>query len=56
MTPIIPLDRPCRSLEEYLAELVERYDALPETRYSARGKLQTRIRAVEAEINARSGL
>ena len=54
--PTDPFASPRRSLEEYLAELVDRYEALPLTHYSARGKLATRIRQVEAEINARSGL
>lgn len=44
------LDPPSRSLEEYLAELRQRWAALPETHYAAKGKLAVRIRAVERLI------
>lgn len=45
---------PLRSLTLYLADLQARYDALPMTS-PARGALAGKIRAVEAEIDARSG-
>jgi hypothetical protein len=43
---------PARSLETLLAELVERFNALPMTD-PARGKLAARIRQIEDEIAAR---
>lgn len=46
---------PLRSLEQYLAELREQFDALPMTS-PARGALANRIRQVEAEIDAREPL
>lgn len=45
---------PCRSLQQYLDELVEQYDRLP-MQSPARGELASRIRQVETEIDARSG-
>lgn len=45
---------PCRTLDDYLADLLRRYNALPMT-HQDRGKLAVRIRDVEAEIDARSG-
>lgn len=44
---------PARSLEQALADLVAQYAALPMTS-PARGELATRIRLIEAEIDARS--
>jgi hypothetical protein len=49
------LDAPRRSLDQYLAELVERFDALP-LQDGRRADLARRIRELEAEIDARSGL
>ncbi len=46
---------PRRSLEQYLAELVDRFDALP-LQDRGRADLARRIREVEAEIDARSTL
>lgn len=45
---------PLRSLEDYLAELQAQFDRLP-LDSKARGPLASRIRQVEAEIDARSG-
>ena len=45
---------PTRSLEQLLADLQSRYDALPMTD-PRRGPLANRIAAVELEIDARSG-
>lgn len=44
---------PARSLEAYLDELQSQFDRLPLTS-PARGAVASRIRAVEAEIDARS--
>lgn len=49
------LDTPRRSLEQYLAELMQRFQALP-LDDEARPGLARRIREVEVEIDARSGL
>ena len=43
---------PLRSLEQLLAELVARYDALP-MQHRDRGPLAVRIREVEAAIDER---
>lgn len=47
------LNAPRRSLDEYLAELVERFDALAPQAHG-RADLARRIREVEIEIGARS--
>lgn len=44
------LDRPTRSLEDYLAEMEAEYEAMPQTAYLARGRLADRILAVEMEL------
>jgi len=49
------LAAPRRSLEQYLDELVARFDALP-LQDRRRADLARRIREVEAEIDGRSGL
>ena len=50
-----PLTAPARSLEQYLAELIGRFDAL-RLDDRRRPDLAQRIREVEAEIDARSPL
>lgn len=57
MTTLYPVNMaahgPIRSLEAYLADLQDQFDRLPLTS-PARGAVASRIRAVEAEIDARS--
>lgn len=51
----VPAHTPCRSLETYLAELVDRLNRL-RLDDPARGALAQRIRECEAEIDARKPL
>ncbi len=46
---------PARSLEQYLAELVEQMNRLP-LNDRRRGRLATRIREIEIQLDAGSGL